>query len=192
MVPGAGGITDMVTEKLALLARLPTLQVTAVGGVKAHGKFAGGVNVMPVGRVSVMTTLVAGTLPTLVTVTVNVRLEPRVTESGVAVVMSVKSEVLLIVTVPLEAELLAAFGSGSLPVTLAVLVAEPAAAAVTRIEMSTTAPLGMAPSEQTTGVGPEQAPWLDAAKASVTVGGSESVTTTPVASPGPLFLTDRL
>src|SRR5229473_7443921 len=47
MVPVAVGMTDMVTEKLALLARLPTLQVTAVGGVKAHGKFAGGMNVTP-------------------------------------------------------------------------------------------------------------------------------------------------
>jgi len=58
--------------------------------------------------------------------------------------------------------------------------------------MSTTTPLGMAPSEQTTGVGPEQAPWLALAKANVTVEGSVSVTTTPVARPGPLFLTDRL
>src|SRR6266852_4177202 len=125
-------------------------------------------------------------------VTVKVRFEPRITELGVAVLMIVRSGVLLIVTAPLEALLSSGVGSGSLPVTVAVFWAAPTAVAVTRIEMSTIAPLWMAPSEQTTGVGPEQAPWLDAAKASVTVGGSESVTTTPVASPGPLFLTDRL
>src|SRR5713101_6250505 len=99
---------------------------------------------------------------------------------------------MIIVTTAL-ALLLAKFGSGSLPVTLAVLITEPPVPpAVTRMEMPTLAPLGMAPNVQTTGVGPEQAPWLDTAKASVTVGGSESVTTTPVARPGPLFLTDRL
>src|SRR6266436_932664 len=125
-------------------------------------------------------------------VTVKVRFEPRITELGVAVLMIVRSGVLLIVTAPLEALLSSGVGSGSLPVTLAVLATEPAVAAVTTIEMSTIAPLGMAPSEQTTGVGPEHAPWLALAKANVTVGGSESVTTTPVARPGPLFLTERL
>src|SRR5713101_2712433 len=141
-----------------------------------------------------MTTPVAGTLPTLVAVTLNVRLEPNGTEVGVAVVIRVKSVTLLIVTATL-ALLLVRFGSGSLPATLAVLVmivGEVTAPAVTTIEMSTLAPLGMAPSEQTTGAGPEQTPWLALAKPNVTPAGNESVTTTPVARPGPLFLTDRL
>src|SRR5207245_6754703 len=132
----------------------------------------------PAGRVSVMTTLVAGRLPTLTAVTLKVRLEPSETEAGVAVVMSVKSAAPMIVTATL-ALLLTRLGSGSLPVTLAVLFAEPAVAAVTTIEMSAIAPLGMPPSEQTTGTDCVHAPWLAEAKANVTVGGSESATTTP-------------
>jgi len=118
-VPVAFGVTTMVTVKLVPAARLPTVQVT-VCPATGHGKFGPGVNVTFAGRVSVMTKLVAVTLPTLVAVTVNVRLEPRGTESGVAVASSVRSAVLLTVTAPLEAELLAVFGSVSLPATVAV------------------------------------------------------------------------
>ena len=194
MVPVAVGVTTMVTVKLVLAARLGTEHVT-VCAVWGHATPGGSITVAivtPGGSVSVMTTLVAGWLPTLITVAVSVRLLPRITESGVAVVMTVRSGELLTVTGPLEALLSSGVGSGSLPATVAVFWAEPAATAVTRIEMSTIAPLGIAPSEQTTGTDCVHAPWLAVAKANVTVAGSESVTTTPVASPGPLFLTDRL
>jgi len=61
----------------------------------------------------------------------------------------VRSDALRIVMVPLEAELLTRFGSASLAVTVAEFWAAPRGGRYEN-RMSTIAPLGMAPSEQTT------------------------------------------
>src|SRR5258708_32805143 len=75
-VPLAVGMTTTVSVALAPPTRFPTGQVTvgSVGGVHEEGTTE--TSVTPAGSVSVMTTLVAGWLPTLVAVTLNVRLEP--------------------------------------------------------------------------------------------------------------------
>src|SRR5260370_40271134 len=192
-VPDAVGVTTMFTVTLAPPGRLPMAQIIVEADWREQGAIAE-TNVTAAGKLSVMTTPPAARLPTFVTVTLNVRLTLRGMEAGVAVVMSVKSVTLAIVTV-LEAVLLAVLGSGSLAVTLAVLITDPLVPlTLTTIEMSTLAPLGIAPSEQTTGAGPEQTPWLALAETKASPVGSGAVTTTPVAIPCSLFVlvTDRL
>src|SRR5713101_1215894 len=75
-VPMAVVLATMVTVTLAPLASVPNVQVTVVPTCEQGVLGASPINITPVGSVSVMTTLVAGRLPTLVTVTLNVRLEP--------------------------------------------------------------------------------------------------------------------
>src|SRR5229473_5788785 len=93
-----------------------------------------------------------------------------------------------------EAVLLAVFGSGSLPFTVAVLVTVPAVAgAVALMVIVALAPEARLPTEQVTV--PEakvQVPWLEVAEPKVTPLGRVSVTVTPVAGDGPLFLATML
>src|ERR1700730_17178691 len=87
-------------------------------------------------------------------------------------------------------ELLAALGSVSLPVIVAVLVMSPAVAgAVALIVIVALAPLARLPTLQVTV--PEafvQVPWEEVADVKPTPVGRGSVTVTPVAASGPLFL----
>src|SRR5229473_6172092 len=98
------------------------------------------------------------------------------------------------IVVVADAVLLAVFGSGSLPFTVAVLVMVPAVAgAVALMVIVALAPEARLPTEQVTV--PEalvQVPWLDVAEPKVTPLGRVSVTVTPVAGDGPLFLATML
>src|SRR6266403_2143557 len=86
-----------------------------------------------------------------------------------------------------EAVLLAVLGSGSLPFTVAVLVMVPAVAgAVALMVMVELAPTARLPTEQVTVPAEFVHPVL--AETKVTPAGRVSVTTTPVAGLGPLFL----
>ena len=113
---------------------------------------------------------------------------PTAAEAGAVLVMARSAEA--ITWVVADAVLLAAFGSGSLPLTVAVLVMVPAVAgAVTVMVNVELAPEARLPTEQVTV--PEalvQVPWLEDAETKVTPLGRVSVTVTPVAGDGPLFL----
>src|SRR3989442_1667601 len=89
-----------------------------------------------------------------------------------------------------DAVLLAGFGAGSLPLTVAVLVMVPAVAGAGGLMgIVALAPEARLPTEQVTV--PDalvQVPWLALAETKVTPAGSGSVTVTPVAGDGPLFL----
>src|SRR5438132_675283 len=86
-----------------------------------------------------------------------------------------------------DAVLLAAFGSGSLPLTVAVLVMVPAVAgAVALIVNVALAPEASEPALQVTV--PEALVQPELADTKVTPAGRVSVTMTPVAALGPLFL----
>src|SRR4030081_3099325 len=89
-----------------------------------------------------------------------------------------------------EAVLLAWFGSGSLPLTVAVLVMGPAVAgAVALIVIVALAPDASEPTVQTTVLPVTvQVPWVEVAVAALTPAGRVSVTVTPVAGLGPLFV----
>src|SRR5260370_747525 len=92
------------------------------------------------------------------------------------------------IVVVADAVLLAVFGSGSLPFTVAVLVMVPAVAgAVALMVIVTVAPTARLPTVQVTV--PDacvQVPWVDDADTKVTPAGRVSVTPTPVAGLGPL------
>ena len=89
------------------------------------------------------------------------------------------------------AELLAAFGSGSVAETVAVFETDGAAAApgVTVIVTMALAPLLSIPRLHVTVVVPEQVPWLGVAVPKVRLAASASVTVTLVAGEGPPFVT---
>src|SRR5205809_664114 len=93
-----------------------------------------------------------------------------------------------------DAVLLAVFESGSLPLTVAVLVMVPAVAgAVALMVIVALAPEARLPTEQVTV--PEalvQVPWLEDAETKLTPLGRVSLTVTPVAGDGPLFLATML
>src|SRR5206468_2233767 len=84
-------------------------------------------------------------------------------------------------------------GSGSLPEIEAWLESVPACWGVTLIVIVAEAPLASAPSAQVTVPALcEQLPWLALAETKVTLAGRVSVTLTPVAPEGPLFLAVRV
>src|SRR5437870_4535502 len=89
-----------------------------------------------------------------------------------------------------DAVLLAVLGSVSFPLTVAVLVIDPAVAgAVTVMVIVALAPEARLPTVQVTV--PDacvQVPWLEDAETKVTPLGRVSVTTTPVAGLGPLLV----
>src|SRR5438270_277811 len=92
-----------------------------------------------------------------------------------------------VIWVTADARLLAVFGSGSLPLTVAVFVIGPAVAGVvTLMVIVALAPEARLPTEQVTV--PEalvQVPWLEVAETKVTPAGRVSVTVTPVAADVP-------
>ena len=90
------------------------------------------------------------------------------------------------------AELFELLGSVASPETEAVFVTVPAWSAVTVIVTVACAPEASAPRLQVSVVVPEQAPCDAFAAAKLTLAGSGSVTVTPVAVLGPLFLTVRV
>jgi hypothetical protein len=94
------------------------------------------------------------------------------------------------IVVVADAVLFAVFGSGSLPLTDAVFVMDPAVAgAVALMVIVALAPEARLPTVQVTV--PDacvQLPWLEVAEPKVTPAGRVSVTTTPVAGLGPLLV----
>src|SRR6266436_5054193 len=99
-----------------------------------------------------------------------------------------------VTVVDADAVLLAAFGSGSLPVTVAVLVMLSAVTgAVALIVILALAPEASEPAAQVTV--PEalvQVPWVEVADVKPTPEGRVSVTVAPVAASGPLFFAVRV
>src|SRR5258706_1943592 len=93
--------------------------------------------------------------------------------------------VTVVVTVDVS---LAGFGSFSLPVIVAVFVRVPSAVVFRTIVIVAFAPFASAPIVHVTVALPLHAPCVDDADTSVTLPGSASVTTTFVASAGPLFV----
>ena len=112
--------------------------------------------------------------------------------AGPVLVMARSAEA--VTWVDADAVLLEAFGSGSLPLMVAVLVMVPAVAgAVTLIVIVALAPDASEPTAQVTV--PEalvQVPWEELAEPKVTPAGRVSVTTTPVAGLGPLLVAVRV
>jgi hypothetical protein len=113
------------------------------------------------------------------------------TEAGAVLVTATSAfscgEVTVVVA---DDELLAGFGSGSLAVTVAVLVMVPIVVGVTVIVLVALAPDASEPTLQVTVPALLVHPAL--AEPKVTVEGSVSVTVTPVAGLGPLFLVVRV
>src|SRR5439155_1705128 len=111
---------------------------------------------------------------------------PAVVDAGPVLVTATSAEAVTVVLA--DAELLAAFGSDSLPVTVAVLVTVPAAAgAVALIVKVALAPDASEPATlQVTVPGLLVQPAL--ADTKVTPVGRVSLTVTPVAGSGPLLL----
>ena len=148
-------------------------------------------NVTPAGRVSVTTTAVAPFGPLLEAVTVYVIGVVAVAVAGAVLVMDMSAFSGAVVTlVVAEDELLAGFGSGSLAVAVAVLVMVPIIVGVTVIVVVALAPDASEPMLQVTVPAALVHPAL--AEPKVTVEGSVSVTVTPVAGLGPLFLVVRV
>src|SRR5947209_6544742 len=116
---------------------------------------------------------------------------PALTGLGLPTLVIDKSAGSVLVTVvDVLAVLLPGLGSGSLAVTLAVLLSVPASVGVTTIvtlallsnarfpRLQATVPLACA-----------QVPWVDVAETNLTPAGNVSVSVTPVAAEGPLFVT---
>src|SRR6266480_7680836 len=112
---------------------------------------------------------------------------PAVAVAGAVLVTARSVEAITVVDA--DAVLLAAFGSGSLPPMVAVLVMVPAVAgAVALIVIAALAPEASEPTAQVTV--PEalvQVPWVELADVKPTPEGRVSVTVAPVAASGPLF-----
>jgi hypothetical protein len=87
-------------------------------------------------------------------------------------------------------ELLSAFGSGVVEVTLAVFMSDPEVVAVTTSEIVAVAALFIVPSVQVTVVVPLQVPTVGVADTNVAPVGSASVIVTAFAANGPLFVTE--
>jgi hypothetical protein len=85
--------------------------------------------------------------------------------------------------------LFAGFGSCSLPVTLALLVSAPACVGCTTMWIVALAPAARLPRPHASGFGAPHAPWLGRAEMNRMFAGNWSVTVTPVAGEGPLFVT---
>src|SRR5216684_1797309 len=112
--------------------------------------------------------------------------------TGPVLVIDRSAEATIVVVA--DAVLLAVFGSGSLPLTVAVLVMVPAVAgAVALMVIVALAPEARLPTVQVTV--PDawvQVPWLEVAEPKVTPLGRVSVTVTPVAGLGPLLVATML
>ncbi len=192
------GVTTMVTVLLAPLANVPRLHVTVpLPFVQVGLPGVTDTKFTPTGNASVMVTPVAVFGPLLVTVMVYVRLFPTSTEPAEAVLLIDRSAAgsTWVVVVQL---LLPMLGSATLLDTLAVLLSKPTAAAdgVTTMVTVTLAPLFKVPMAHVTVPPPfEQVP-LDAPvhdpDTYATFAGNGSVTLTPVAALGPLFVTRML
>src|SRR5437870_5601539 len=105
--------------------------------------------------------------------------------TGPVLVIDRSAEATIVVVA--DAVLLAVFGSGSLPLTVAVLVMVPAVAGAEALMVNVAlAPTARLPTEQVT----VSAEFVrsEVAEPKVTPAGRVSVTTTPVAGLGPLFL----
>jgi hypothetical protein len=179
----------------AALARLPMLQVTVPLAwlqvpvdAPVHVALP---NVTPAGSGSVTTTPVALLGPLFVAVMAYARELPTKTGSGESLFVTPRS-VRVFTVVLVEAVLFPEFRSVWLPAILALFVIVPAAVGVTVIVIVTDAPLARLPRLQVTVPlawlhVPADAP-VHVAAPNVTPAGSVSVTTTPVAAPGPLFV----
>jgi len=89
-----------------------------------------------------------------------------------------------------EAVLLMSLGSVVEAATETVLVINPAVLGVTTISIRAVAAFANVPRLQVAvPLNSEQVPWLGVAETKVTLGGSTSVTVTPEAASGPLFVT---
>src|SRR5260370_563219 len=126
--PGeAGAVTLMVIVTVAPTARLPTGQVPVPAAVvqrrlaDADGTPAGAAGVTGGGRVSFRATAVAGVGPLFLATIVYASGLLVLAVAGAVLVIDRSAERALTVVVA-DAELFAVFGSGSLPLTVAVLV----------------------------------------------------------------------
>ena len=145
---------------------------------------------VPTGIASVTTTP-AGSVdgPSFVSVMEYVVDVPATTEATPSVLAIRRSAAGVTVVVSMS-ELFARAGSDVVADTVAVSVISPSIVVVTTIVTVAVAPNGTTPSGQvTTPAACEQLPWLGVADTNVTDPGSVSVTTTPVASEGPRFVT---
>ena len=112
------------------------------------------------------------------------------TGSGESVLRIARLAVGATATVVTLAVLSADTGSVIELVAVAVFVIVPAVDGRTTMVMVAEPPLFITPKLQTTVADPEHVPWLGVAETRVTLDGSTSVTTTPVAVSGPLLTTD--
>ncbi len=146
--------------------------------------------IVPLGIGSVITTP-AGSIdgPLFVSVIVYVVEVPAEIEATPSVLAIARSAAAVTVVLWL-AVLLAGTGSGVVDDAVAVSVISPSIVVVTMMATVTAAPLAIVPTgHDTTPAACEQLPWLGTAETNVTEPGSVSVTTTPVASDGPRFVT---
>jgi hypothetical protein len=193
MVPAVcGAFTTIVIVAVAPDASEPTLHVTLPEAlVQGPRVELAETNVTPAGRVSVTTTAVAPFGPLLEAVTVYVIGVVAVAVAGAVLVIATSAfsgaDDTLVVA---DDELLAVFGSGSFAVAVAVLVMVPIAVGVTVIVFVALAPDASEPTVHVTV--PETLVHPGLAELNVTVAGSVSVTVTPVAGLGPLFLVLRV
>jgi hypothetical protein len=119
-----------------------------------------------------------------------VRLAPTVAELGKADLVRARSATGLTVTVAVEV-LFAELGSNSLETTFAVLESEPDPVGVTTMITDTVPAVpvgGMVPSPHVTVVVPLHVPCVGVAETKVAAAGRTSVSVTPVAGEGPLFV----
>ena len=117
---------------------------------------------------------------------------PTVTGSGESALLRTRSASgpgTAFTVVPVEELLLVTSGSDTPLVTLAVLSRVPAAVGVMTIVIVALPPLLIVPRAHVTVLVPLQLPWLVEEETKVTPPGNVSVTTTPVAASGPLFVT---
>jgi hypothetical protein len=191
-VPGPAGATTTVTvaeEDTAMDPRLhwtvPPLIVQEPWVLEAEA------TPVPGDMVSVTPTPVAVLGPPLLATTVSVTSVPAVAVAGAVSVTATSAEgPAEAIVVVLEAELLEGFGSASFALAAAVVVKVPAAAGVAIIVTVADDDTGSGPSRQVT-VDAEMlhVPWVAAAELTVAPDVTDSLTVTPVADCGPLFVT---
>src|SRR5438309_29244 len=188
LVALAGAFTTMVIVAVAPEASEPMLQVTVPEAlVQVPWVELAETNVTPEGRVSVTVVPVAPFGPLLVAFRVYVIGAVTVAVVGPVLVIATSACSAAVCTVvDADAELLAGFGSDSLPLTVAVLVMVPTEVGLTVIVNVTLAPEASELALQVTVTEALVQPEL--ADMKVTPAGRLSVTTTPVAGLGPLFV----
>jgi hypothetical protein len=188
-VPPVVGVTTMVTVALAPFPRTPMEQITVLVPLQLPWLGVADTYVTPAGNGSLTLTPVALFGPKLVTVIVYVRFWPTNTGSGESVLLSDRSADKPLTVVVVVALLLPDTGSATLLVTLAVLLNVPPAVGVTTIVTVALAALARVPRLHVTVAVPLQLPCDGVVDTQVTPPGSVSVTETPVAELGPLFVT---